>query len=474
MKKNYTALLLALTVTMSAVGCGKKEAPEMPEEPEQTARAIEVMPLSNTSIASEYTYSGKVAPNQEANVLSIVGGKVSQANYDIGQNVSKGAVMFRMDTADVENQINVLRASLTAIEASITSAKTNLELVNGATMQSQIDASKNALDNAKLNLDNVTTNYENNKVLFEAGILSQTEMDQIQLAYDNAQLAYSQAEQNYDLVANQMPAENQRKAEDAYNSAVAQKASIEAQIKSAQKTIGDATVTAPISGVITTKNIVAGTVLSQASPAYVITDISKVKIDVAVTQQVINTLSVGQQVDVVLSAISQEPFKAIITTINPVANTQGTYDVQVELNNSDGVLKVGMLAEVSFTKESAEDTIVLPRSCVIEKDNEIYVYIEENGKAKKVLVTTGIDTGENIQITSGLEEGMNVVTRGQTYLNDGDAVQIALNNNTEDSTQNGTDTDTTDNATDSTTDTEQQYTIPQKENSADSASQKEE
>ena len=466
MKKNYTALLLALTLTMSIMGCGKKTVPEMPE-PEQTARAIEVMTLSNTSIASEYTYSGKLAPNQEANVLSTVGGKVSQANYDIGQNVSKGAVMFRMDTADVENQINVLRASLTAVEAGITSAKTNLELVNGATMQSQIESAKTALENAKLNLDNVTTNYENNKVLFEAGILSETEMNQIQLSYDSAEVAYNQAEQNYDLVANQMPAENQRKAEDAYNSAVAQKASIEAQIKSAQKTISDATVTAPISGVITTKNIVSGTVLSQASPAYVITDMSKVKIDVAVTQQVINTLSVGQQVDVVLSAISQEPFKATITTINPVANVQGTYDVQVELNNSDGVLKVGMLAEVSFTKESAENTIVLPRSCVIEKDNEIYVYIEENGKAKKVLVTTGIDTGENIQITSGLEEGMNVVTRGQTYLNDGDAVQIAFDDSTEDNID-------TDNAIDSTTDTEQQYTIPQKENSAESASQKEE
>ena len=127
-------------------------------------------------------------------------------------------------------------------------------------------------------------------------------------------------------------------------------------------------------------------------------------------------------------------------------------------------------SEVSFTKESAENTIVLPRNCVIEKDNEIYVYIEENGIAKKVLVTTGIDTGENIQITSGLEEGMNVVTRGQTYLNDGDAVQISSNNNTEDSA----DTDITDDATDSTTDTEQQDIIPQKENSADSASQKEE
>ena len=427
MKKKHTAILIALALTMSMVGC-KAKTEEIVEEPEETARAIEVVTLSNDSITSEYTYSGKVAPNEQANVMSIVGGKVAQANYDIGDTISKGAEMFRMDTTDVENQINVLRASLSAVEASITSAKTNLELVNGATMQSQIDAAKNALDSTKLNLDNVTTNYENNKVLFEAGILSQTEMDQIQLAYDNAQLSYSQAEQNYDLVANQMPAENQRKAEDAYNSAVAQKASIEAQIKSAQKTIGDATVTAPISGVVTAKNIVSGTVLSQASPAYVITDMSKVKIDVAVTQQVINTLSVGQKVDVILSAISQEPFQATITTINPVANTQGTYDVQVELNNADGVLKVGMLGEVSFTKESAENTIVLPRSCVIEKDNEVYVYIEESGRAKKVLVTTGIDTGENIQITSGLEEGMNVVTKGQTYLSDGDAVQIAENN----------------------------------------------
>lgn len=462
MKKNYTAILIALTLAMSMIGC-KAKTEEILEEPEETARAVEVVTLSSESIASEYTYSGKVAPNEEANVLSTVGGKVAQANYDIGQNVSKGAVMFRMDTADVENQINVLRASLTAVEAGITSAKTNLELVNGATMQSQIENAKTALENAKLNFDNVKTTYENNKVLFEAGILSQTEMNQIQLSYDSAEVAYHQAEQNYDLVANQMPAENQRKAEDAYNSAVAQKASIEAQIKSAQKTISDATVTAPISGVITTKNIVAGTVLSQASPAYIITDMSKVKIDVAVTQQVINTLSVGQQVDVVLSAISQEPFQATITTINPVANAQGTYDVQVELNNPDGVLKVGMLGEVSFTKESAENTIVLPRSCVIEKDNEIYVYIEENGKAKKVLVTTGIDTGENIQITSGLEEGMNVVTKGQTYLSDGDTVQIA-ENNVENDGENAT--------VDDENNTEEYPT--KKENPIDSDSEKEE
>ena len=211
MKKNYAAIMITLALTMSLASCGKKEAEEIPQEPEPTARAIEVITLSNESIASEYTYSGKVAPNETANVLSTVGGKVAQANYDIGDKVAKGAVLFRMDTADIENQINVLRASMTAVEASIASAQTNLELVNGATMQSQIDAAKTAVENAKLNYDNVKTNYENNKVLFEAGILSETEMNQIQLSYDSAQVAYNQAEQNYDLVANQMPLENQKR-----------------------------------------------------------------------------------------------------------------------------------------------------------------------------------------------------------------------------------------------------------------------
>lgn len=60
MKKKHTAILIALALTMSMVGC-KAKTEEIVEEPEETARAIEVVTLSNDSITSEYTYSGKVA-----------------------------------------------------------------------------------------------------------------------------------------------------------------------------------------------------------------------------------------------------------------------------------------------------------------------------------------------------------------------------------------------------------------------------
>ena len=100
------------------------------------------------------------------------------------------------------------------------------------------------------------------------------------------------------------------------------------------------------------------------------------------------------------------------------------YTVKVEMDNSKGIIKSGMMAEVSFTAESAEDTIVLPRNAVIVKEDETYVYVVENGVAKKVIVETGIEAGETIEVTKGLKDGDDVVTKGQTYISDGEEVDV--------------------------------------------------
>lgn len=84
-----------------------------------------------------------------------------------------------------------------------------------------------------------------------------------------------------------------------------------------------------------------------------------------------------------------------------------------------------MMAEVSFTMAASDDTILLPRNAVIEKDNETYVYVINNGKAKKTAVELGIEAEDTIEIKSGLKKGDNVVTKGQTYLSDGEEVTIA-------------------------------------------------
>ncbi len=564
MKLKVKTLCLITCVSLVLSSCNANKTTEVLKE-EINKIPIEVMSVTKSLIQNEYIYSGKVKPQDEINVLSTVAGKVNEVFFDIGDSVNEGDILFTMDTLDIENNIKVLRASLSSTEANIKSAKTNLELVNGSGVQLQIENAKSGvnnalsalessklnltnaeigvnnaklsfdtikfnvenaeiglkngeiglknaditlknaeiglkntdlvLENAKLSLENAKTNYETNKILYEAHSISknvyeqyetaynqaQISYDQVKLSYDQSQLsyeqaklaheqaelgynqaetaynqakfsynqaelglsqaevayqqaklsysqaetAYNQAKDVYSITANQMPAENKRKAQDAVTIAEASKDSILAQIESAEKTLNDAIIRSPISGIITGCNIKAGTVLAQTTAApFTIINMNSVNIEVNVSEQIINNINLNQLVDIKVASISETPFQGVINKINPSSNATGTYGVTIKINNPDNSLKAGMFGEVYFTRDKKEDTIVLPRNIVISKNNETYVYIEENGIAKKIYVSLGVDNGNEIEIVEGIEEGMNVIIKGQTYLSDGDNVEV--------------------------------------------------
>ena len=83
-----------------------------------------------------------------------------------------------------------------------------------------------------------------------------------------------------------------------------------------------------------------------------------------------------------------------------------------------------MFAEVRFVKNRSTDSIVIDKNAVLIDSTSEYVFIIEDGKARRVDVTTGIDNGTEVEILSGLTAGMEVVTNGSSYLNNGDSVRI--------------------------------------------------
>ena len=286
-------------------------------------------------------------------------GKVLSFNYDVGDKVGQGAVLFTVDSTDLQNNMRSLQASYNA---------------------------------AKLGRDNAKSTYDSNKLLYDEEIISKNEFDQIKYAYESAD---------------------------------AQLASIQVQMDNLKKNISDCTVTSPMTGVIATRGVEKGSFASQAAPAYTVMDLSTIKVEVSVSEQVLNTIQVGDKVSVLMTAASETPLTGTVATIAPAAEQTGMYTVKVELDNKDGKIKSGMMAEVSFTMAASDDTILLPRNAVIEKDNETYVYVINNGKAKKTAVELGIEAEDTIEIKSGLKKGDNVVTKGQTYLSDGEEVTIA-------------------------------------------------
>lgn len=421
-----TAVIAVAIAALMLSGCGQSDggasSASSQEGQNQQVTYVEVMNTSENTIKNEYLYSGTIQPIEEVTVAGTIQGKVASVNYDVGDYVNAGDTLYTMDTSDILNNKRVAEANLASAEASIQSAQTNLDLVNGATMQSQIEAAKSALDNAQVAYNTAKTNYDNNKVLFENGIISQTEMNQYSDALSNAEIAYNQAKQTYDLTL-QMPEENKRKAEDSLNSALAARESVVAQINSYNKSLSDAVVTSPISGYVTECNVEAGTVLSASTP-FKIVDTSKVTMDVSVSEELINSLKVGDTVSVSVPAVSASSKTGTISIINPAANSGGTYDVRIEMDNADGTLKSGMFGEVNFVKDQSDNNIVLPVNSVITRNGETYVFVYENGVAVKTNVETGINNGNEIEITSGLEPNMEVVVKGQTYIDDGTPIAI--------------------------------------------------
>lgn len=351
--KKHVLIALALCMALGTA-CGKEEVVE-----EKNLRSVEITTVGKSEISSEFAYTGKAAPSKEVSVVPTVPGKVTDFNYEVGDKVSQGAVLFTVDTIDLQNSLRSAEAGYNV---------------------------------AKLARDNAKNTYENNKLLYDEGIISKSEYDQIKYAYDAAE---------------------------------AQLVSVQVQMDTLKKSISDCSVTSPMTGVIATRGVERGGFASQAAPAYTVMDLSTIKVEVSVSEQVLNTIKVGDKVSVLMTAVSEEPLEGTVATIAPAAGQTGMYTVKVEMDNKDGKIKSGMLAEVNFTMESSDDTIVLPRNAVIEKEGETYVYVVENGVAKKVIVELGIEAADTIEITKGLKNGDDVVTKGQTYISDGEEVNIA-------------------------------------------------
>lgn len=112
----------------------------------------------------------------------------------------------------------------------------------------------------------------------------------------------------------------------------------------------------------------------------------------------------------------------------PAAANQQTnlYDVSVSV--PDGTEPaIGAFATVIFYTDRRENTLSVPTECVLTgNDNERYLFtVDEGGTtAKRVTVETGLVGKTQTEITSGLNEGDRVVTKGQSYLSDGSAVRV--------------------------------------------------
>lgn len=239
------------------------------------------------------------------------------------------------------------------------------------------------LNTTKLTFANLTTNMERMESLYAAGSISQQN-------YDQAKLSFEQTKENLEFLEE------------------------------------NTFVKARFNGVISAKNYEDGE-LYAGQPILVLTQVETLKAYINIPEQFFPKVKAGMKVDIVSDIYPDQVFQGTVEVIHPTIDASThTFQAKVRIPNGKDLLRPGMYVRTSMSM-GKENTIVVPYQSVLKLigSNERYVYVNNNGVAKRVFVKMGQRFDDMIEISGeGINEGVELVTVGQAKLVDG--VQLTI------------------------------------------------
>jgi RND family efflux transporter, MFP subunit len=198
--------------------------------------------------------------------------------------------------------------------------------------------------------------------------------------------------------------------------------SVQAEIINQQ--IENAKIIAPISGIITARNIKAGEFTNAGSVIASVLNICKLKATVFVDETEVYFISMNQHVDVVSPIFPDKNLTGKVIYISPSGDDNHNYQIDIEINNSPELLKAGTNVNVSFNFETKQNQILIPKKALVNDKKLPYVYVITNNIVSARQVQVGISQGESIVIVSGLMPGEKIVVSGQINLSEGSKVNV--------------------------------------------------
>ncbi|MFD1820532.1 RND family efflux transporter, MFP subunit [Pseudarcicella hirudinis] len=197
------------------------------------------------------------------------------------------------------------------------------------------------------------------------------------------------------------------------------------QIEQIKQQIADGNIIAPISGVVTSRKLVAGEFVSPGTVIATVVDDNHLKAIVFVNEKDVYKLKPGQAAKITADVFPEKSFTGNIKFISPAGDENHNY--RVELSVSTNLLKAGTYVLVDFNLGIKASLLQIPKIALAEGTKNPFVYVAQGDKAVLRKITVGREIGENIEIISGLQSGEEVVTSGQINLTDGSKITKTTN-----------------------------------------------
>ncbi len=392
------ALVIIVLIALSKSGAlGSKEE----------SKEVETTAITTKTIIETVSATGKIQPEIEVKMASMVSGEIIALPIKEGQVVKKGDLLVK-------------------INPDLYTSGYNRSLSN-------LSGTKAGLEQAEASFKEATSSYQRNKTLFEKGIISKADWDKASASYEVAKAAKESAFFNVKSAA--------------------------ASVNEAKDNLGRTILYAPADGTISMLNVelgerVLGTQQMAGTEILRVANLNNMEVEVDVNENDIVKVKIGDEAKIEIDAYLKKQFKGVVTSISNSASATLTADQVTNFKVKVRILKEsyqdlltgkpstyspfrpGMTATVDIMTKIRTNVVSVPISAVVVKSDTTAVkkidaiinedeakkespktdkklecvFIKKGSKAKIVIIKTGIQDDANIEVLSGLKKGDVVIT----------------------------------------------------------------
>jgi len=386
--KTITALTIVVLVLL-AVGFAGGYLPRMKNRQVQQLRAqaiaddvlvVDVVkPRAGNSTVS-LSLPGDARAKQQTALYARVTGYLKQWNVDIGDKVTKGQLLAVIDAPEVDANLNQARAAVDQANANVTKSQADVELAQAT--------------------------YDRYKGLVPTGGVTQQQLDE------------KQSTLNDDMAA-----------------LIAAKAAVKSAEATVQRLVSQQSfehIYAPFDGVVTARNYDVGALISESDSAaghelFDLAEVDRLRIYANVPQSYATMIQPDLQVEFTAANYPGRTFAG------KVARTAGSLDpntrtlrTELDFDNAEGLLFAGMYGEIRFNLKREKPMLTVPSSAVMfAADGSRVAVVDADMKVHLTKVGLGRDFGTEIEITTGLQGGEQVISNPGEKVTEGITVALA-------------------------------------------------
>ena len=438
-------IILFTFATLFFIACGKAETASNKQNNSNTENAsapvtITVGKAEAREVQAVIQSTGSLVADETSSIAPKVAGKVTNIYVNVGQFVSSGTIVAKIDDKDARLQLLEAQSNVKQSIASVRQAEARLGLTpngnfNASTIPevrvaaANLEQAQTELKQSEVNLKQAEVNEKRYRELVETGDVAMIQYEQFRAVRDTARADRDTARSRVNAARQQLEAaiNNAKQNNQIIKSAEASVESARTQVTIAEQALADTVVRAPFSGFISERQTAVGEFVTSSTPVAIILRTNPIKIQIQVAEADVPFVSIGRGVSIEIDAYKDRKFAGTVMAINPALDpTTRSAIVEASIENGDNVLRTGMFATAQITREGGSAGIFVPKSAVLnDQSTQNYrVFVIQENVAKLRTVQLGREENGFYQILSGVNADETVATSSLEQLFEGAKVSF--------------------------------------------------